>query len=79
MDDNPDTVVFRVSAGTLHGAIEILRALGGLERHPEAYQALILERSRRELQSSPREIRLPREAFEALPEAVQAMLITDTS
>jgi hypothetical protein len=79
MVDDPDTVPFRVSTANLTGAIEILRALGGLAQHPEAYQALVLERSRRELQSPPLEVRLTREIFEALPPAVQQLLMTERS
>jgi hypothetical protein len=77
MVDFPDSVAFRVSTADLNGAIEILRALGGLAEHPAAYQALVLERSRRELQSPPQEIRLLREAFEALPHAVQQLLMAE--
>jgi hypothetical protein len=51
IEDFPDSVAFRVSTADLNGAIEILRTLGGLAEHPLAYQALVLERSRQELQS----------------------------
>ena len=71
MADDTDTLAFRVSTENLNGAIEILRALGGLEAYPEAYQVLILERSNRELQTAPTEIRLQRKTFEALPRDVQ--------
>jgi hypothetical protein len=53
----------------------MLQALGGLELYPEAYQILVLERSRRELQSPPQEIRLAHETFEALPRDVQQLLM----
>jgi hypothetical protein len=53
-----DALSFHVTNANLNAAIEILRALDGLERYPEAYQILVLERSRRELQSPPNEIRL---------------------
>jgi hypothetical protein len=77
MVDDPDLLWFRVSTENLNRAIEILRALGGLAQHPEAYQALVLERSRRELQSPPQEIRLVREPFEALPPDVQRLLMAE--
>jgi hypothetical protein len=51
-----------------------LRALGGLAAYLETYQALVLERNRRELQSPPREIRLRRAAFERLPRDIQLLL-----
>jgi hypothetical protein len=76
MTDDADSLSFRVSTESLNGAIEILREAGGLSRYPEAYQALVLERSRRELQSPPQEVRLGRQAFEALPSAVRQMLMT---
>ncbi len=79
IEDFPDSVAFRVSTADLNGAIEILRTLGGLAEHPLAYQALVLERSRRELQSPPLEVRLTREIFEALPPAVQLLLMTERS
>ena len=41
----------------------------------EGCARLVLERSRQELQSPPQEIRLLREAFEALPHAVQHLLM----
>jgi hypothetical protein len=71
MVDNPDpgTLSFPVSTENLNGAIELLRKLGGLAQYPEAYQALVLERSRRELQSPAHEIRLSRATFDALPPA----------
>jgi hypothetical protein len=74
MVDDPDSAVFRVSTANLTGAIEILRALGGLEVYPEAYQVLVLERSSRELHAPPKEISLARESFEALPRDVQQLL-----
>jgi hypothetical protein len=49
MVDDPDSLSFRVSPENLSSAIEILREGGGLAQYPEAYQALVLERSRPEL------------------------------
>jgi hypothetical protein len=66
MADDPDALSFRISNESLTKAIEILRGLGGFEHHSEAYQALVLERSRRELQSPPQEIGLARQVFQAL-------------
>jgi hypothetical protein len=79
MVDNPDpgTLSFPVSTENLNGAIELLRSLGGLAQYPEAYQALVLERSRRELLSPPNEIRLARETFEGLPREVQQLLMAE--
>jgi hypothetical protein len=77
MPEDPETLSLRVSTENLNGAIEILRALGGLAVHPQAHQALVLERSRRELQAPPKEILLTREAFEGLPRAVQALLTAE--
>jgi hypothetical protein len=74
MVHEPDTVAFRVSTENLLSAIEMLRELGGLEAYPEAYQILVLERSSRELHTPPKEIRLIRETFEALPRDVQQQL-----
>jgi hypothetical protein len=55
----------------------IATSRGGLELYPEAYPVLVLERSRRELQSPPQEIRLSPEAFEALPRDVQRLLMPE--
>jgi hypothetical protein len=68
---------WRVSTENLNGAVQILPEHGGLGEYPEAYQALVLERSRRELQSPPQEIRLDRAAFEALPHDVQRLLTAE--
>jgi hypothetical protein len=73
-DLDPNTLSFRVSPENLSGAIEILREGGGLARYPQAYQALVLERSRRELLSPRNEIRLARGVFDALPHSVQRLL-----
>jgi hypothetical protein len=78
-NDDPDTLSLRVSSENLHRAIERLGELGGLGEFPEAYQALVLERSRRELQSPANEIRLSRAAFRALPSDVQQFLTTPPS
>jgi hypothetical protein len=75
MSGDPDALLLRVSSPNLTRAIEMLKALRGLELYPEAYQVLVLERSSRELQTPPKEIRLAREVFEALPRAVQQMLM----
>jgi hypothetical protein len=75
MADEPAMLAFRVSSQNLTDAIEMLKAQRGLELYPEAYQALVLERSSRELQTPPKEINLTREAFEALPPAVQQLLM----
>jgi hypothetical protein len=77
MVDEPDRLSLRVSTENLNRAIEILRALGGLALYPEAHQALVLERSRRELQAPPNEILLTRDAFEGLPRDVQALLTAE--
>jgi hypothetical protein len=74
MPDESDTLSFRVSPANLSDAIEILRDGGGLTQYPEAYQALVLERSRRELLVPPNEIRLARGVFDALPQSVQQLL-----
>ena len=78
MVEDSDTLSFRVSTPHLTTAIEILREQGGLAAHPEAYQALVLERSRRELQSPPQEVRLARDAYVALPPDVQRLLAEGT-
>jgi hypothetical protein len=75
MPDDAETLSFNVSTEALHKAIDTLRALGGLENYPEAHQVLVLERSRRELQSPPNKIHLSREAFDALPREVQRLLM----
>jgi hypothetical protein len=77
MSEDPGTRQLRVSSENLNRAIEVLRALGGLERYPEAHQALVLERSRRELRAPPNDILLTREAFEGLPSDVQALLTAE--
>ncbi len=73
--DQPDMLLFRVSTENLNAVTVRLRVLGGLGRYPEAYQMLVLERRRRELQSPPQGIRLARETFEALPSDVQQLLM----
>jgi hypothetical protein len=50
MPDDPDALSFRVTTANLSGAIQILLERGGLAEYPEVYPALVLERSRRELQ-----------------------------
>jgi hypothetical protein len=75
MPDDPDALSFRVTTANLNGAIQILLERGGLAEYPLAYQALVLERSRRELQSPPQEIRLMRDDFAALPHEVQHLLM----
>jgi hypothetical protein len=74
MPDEFDTLSFRVSPENLSDAIEILREGGGLARYPQAYQALVFERSRRELLAPSDEIRLARGVFDALPHSVQQLL-----
>jgi hypothetical protein len=78
MSGNPDALLLRVSSPNLTRAIEMLKALGGLELYPEAYQVLVVERSSRELQTPAKEIRLARSAFEALPDDVRRLLTGDT-
>jgi hypothetical protein len=74
MPDDADALPFRVTTPNLTAAIETLKTLGGLALYPEAYPILVLERSRRELQSPPQPILLSREAFEGLPPDVQRLL-----
>jgi hypothetical protein len=75
--DDRESLSFPVSPENLSEAIDLLRTLGGLTAHPEVYQALVVERSRRELLSPPREIRVTREAFAALPPAVRRLLTAE--
>ena len=75
MPDDPDALSFRVTTANLSGAIQILLERGGLAEYPEVNPALVLERSRRELQSPPKEIRLTRQAFDGLPHDVQQLLL----
>jgi hypothetical protein len=79
MPDDPNTLSFRLSAEKLNGAIRILLERGGIEQYPAAYQALVLERSRRELQSPPGDIEMTRDDFEALPHEVQQLLMMEQS
>jgi hypothetical protein len=67
MADDPDAVSFRISNESLTKAIEILLERGGLAQYPAAYQALVLERSWRELLSPPTDIQLLRDEFDRLP------------
>lgn len=69
---------FRISTESLNAVTARLRSLGGLSRYPEAYPVMVLERSRRERRASPREIRLVRVVFEALPADVQQLLMAGT-
>lgn len=75
MPDDPYALSFRVTTANLNGAIQMLLESGGLAEYPLAYQALVLKRSRRELQSPPQEIRLSRDAFQGLPHEVQRLLM----
>jgi hypothetical protein len=77
MREHTGVLTFRVSNTNLSGAIEILHALGGFARHPEVYQTLLFERSRRALQPPPCEIRLTRGAFEALPHVIRRLLTAE--
>jgi hypothetical protein len=75
MREENDTRTLGVSNENLRGAIEILRAMDRLAWHFSVYATLSVERSRRELLAAPpREIRLTREAFEALPHVIQRLL-----
>jgi hypothetical protein len=78
MADESDSVVIRVSTENLNRAIQLLRQLGHARRW-DAYQVLVLERYRRRLQAPPIEIRLDREAFEALPHAVRQLFVAESS
>jgi hypothetical protein len=74
MADEPERLSFGVSTENLNAAIEILRQTGGLSVYPDAYQALVLERSRREVFAPPHEISLTRESFESLPPTVRELI-----
>jgi hypothetical protein len=71
----PDMLLFGLSTESLNSLVARLRSLGGFGRYPDVYHALVLERSRRELRSPPQEIRLTREAFEALPQVIRRLLV----
>jgi hypothetical protein len=73
--DDADVLSFRVTTANLNGVIQKLRERGGLAEYPVAYQVLVLERSRREPQSPPQEIRLTRDAVDGLPHEVQHLLM----
>ena len=77
MPDESEMLSFRLSTENLNVAIEILRKGGGLAQYPVAYQALVLERSRRELLAPPSEIRLERWVLDALPHSVQQLLTAE--
>jgi hypothetical protein len=75
MPDESDSVSLRVTTGDLSRAIRLLQQNGHV-LSPDTYQALVIERYRRRLQDPPREIRLARETFQALPRDVQLILTT---
>jgi len=77
MPDESEMLSFRLSTENLNVAIEILRKGGGLAQYAAAYQALVLERSRRELLAPPSEIRLERWVLDALPHSVQQLLTAE--
>jgi hypothetical protein len=73
--DNPEMLLFGISTESLNSLVARLRSLGGFGKYPDVYHALVLERSRRESRLPPQEIRLTREAFEALPQVIRRLLV----
>ena len=74
MPDDNETLAFRVTNENLNRVIKMLEALGGLASYPDAYQQLVLQRSRRQLQSPAGEVNLSRATFEKLPREAQQLL-----
>ncbi len=75
MPHDPDMLLFGVSTESLNSLVARLRSPGGFGRYPDVYHALVREQSHREMSLPPQEIRLTREAFEALPHEIRRLLV----
>ena len=69
-----DTLAFALSEADIKATLDLLRGRSPKDLYREARIVLTVELERRRLKASPAEIRLARDAFEALPLEVQELL-----
>jgi hypothetical protein len=74
VDSQHEPLSFSLSDADLKSALDLLRGRTPRDAYREAWIILTVELERRRLKAPPMEIRLGREAFEALPTDVQALL-----
>ena len=79
MDSQFEPVSFSLSDADLRSALDRLRGRTPKDSYREAWIILTVELERRRLKAPPAEIRLGREAFEALPPDVQELLMKAAS
>jgi hypothetical protein len=69
-----DTLAFALSEADIKATLDLLRGRSPKDLYREARIVLTVELERRRLKAPPAEIRLARDAFEALPLEVQELL-----
>jgi hypothetical protein len=69
-----ETLAFALSEADIKATLDLLRGRSPKDRYREAWIILTIELERRRLKESPAEIRIARDAFEALPPEVQELL-----
>ena len=69
-----ETLAFALSEADLRAALDLLRGRHPKDSYREARIVLTVELERRRLKEPPAEIRIVRDAFEALPVEVQELL-----
>jgi hypothetical protein len=74
MASHSENMAFALSEGDLKAALDLLRGRTPKDTYRELWILLTVEQERRRLRATPAEIRLGREAFDALPSDVQALL-----
>ena len=67
-------LAFALSEGDIKAALDLVRGRSPKDTYRELRILLTVELERRRLKAQPAEIRLGRDAFEALPAEVQALL-----
>jgi hypothetical protein len=69
-----EPLAFALSEADIKAALDLLRGRHPKDRYREARIILTIELERRRLKESPAEIRIARDAFEALPPEVKELL-----
>jgi hypothetical protein len=69
-----ETLAFALSEADIKATLDLLRGRSPKDLYREAWIILTVELERRRLKEPPAEIRLGRDAFEALPSEVQELL-----
>ena len=74
MASQSEILVFALSESEIKAALDLLRGRKPKDPYRELWILLTVELERRRLKEPPAEIRLGRDAFEALPAEVQTLL-----